>query len=493
MRNFFQYGLILLSLGGILLLGGCSDTCQHPEFSSVQVAATCEKEGYTLHTCSDCSYQYKSDFTPPTGHTLLESLFAPTCTEQGFTYYSCACGYSYRAEYVPPTGHSYTEQTVAATCEAEGYTLHTCSVCETSYKTEIHSALGHDLTQAVHSNSCTEAGYTEYTCTRGDLTYRADMTPPTGHHLTTTHILHPTKAQIGSMERACTDCSYHFSLVLDYTDVFANAYTDNTQYLAKGVDISYHNHAPNSNAACGYDPLNWQNIKAAGFDFAILRAGYIGNKDVVFDMNYVDAKAAGMDLGVYYFSYAKNAEQALEEAEELIGWLSGKQFEYPIYFDMEHSSCLTNPSGEDESTEERRERLTEACLAFMEALREAGYYSALYTNNTWLVNYLDAEALKEYGELWYARYPNDPYQKTDMSDEEFKAIEAAFKVLPTDDSFAWNTEKYGKQVGMWQYTQHGVIENSGMDQKVDMNYAFKDYPSLIKKFCLNGYTAQPQS
>ena len=74
-----------------------------------------------------------------------------------------------------------------------------------------------------------------------------------------------------------------------------------------------------------------------------------------------------------------------------------------------------------------------------------------------------------------------------MTDEEFAQIKEAFQISTDDNDFAWDTQKYGNQVGLWQYTEHGAIENSGMDQKVDFNYAYKDYPSMIKKFCLNGY------
>ena len=295
----------------------------------------------------------------------------------------------------------------------------------------------------------------------------------------TTYVLRPTKAENGTLRQHCSNCDHSFTNALLYEDLYTNAYVSNTAVLAKGVDISYYNHTPKNAAETEHEPLDWNAIRLAGFDFAILRAGYTGQKDPVFEMDYADAKAAGVHLGVYYYSYAKNAEQALEEAEELIGWLVGKQFEYPIYFDIEDSSCLQHPTGEAETSDQQRERLTETCTTFIDALRDAGYYGALYSNNNWLTNYLDAETLKEHGELWYARYQRDPLSDT----EEFKNHE----ILPEDDNFSW-LEKYGDQVGLWQYTQCGIIENCGMDQKVDFNYAFKDYPTLMKKFGLNGYT-----
>ena len=491
MRKIFQALFCGCLLWTVLCLFGCSKDCSHGSMAESVVHPTCDREGYTLHICENCDYEYKTDVLPPTGHTLTQETTAPTCTEEGYTTYTCSCGYYYKGSFLAPTGHSYASQTVDPTCEEEGYIGSVCSVCSHTVKTKLLSATGHTLASETVEPGCTEQGYTQYSCSSCELSYRANFVEALGHSLRTTQILHPTHAENGTIQQHCANCEYSFTNYLLYNDVYTNAYVAHKTVLAKGVDISYYNHTPKNSQETEHEPLDWAAIKAAGFDFAILRAGYTGMKDPVFEMDYTDAKVAGMDLGVYYYSYAKNAEQALEEAEELIGWLSGKQFEYPIYFDIEHSSCLTHPTEAEETADQRRDRLTDACIAFIDALRDAGYYGALYSNNYWLTNYLDAETLKEYGELWYARYPRDPYQKEEMSDEEFKAIKDAFEISATDDEFVWNTQKYGGQVGLWQYTESGVIENFGMDQKVDFNYAFKDYPAMMKKFCLNGYTAEP--
>lgn len=467
---------IIWALGGILicccslLLFSCGETCAHGNQSTELISPTCDQEGYTLHTCQDCSAQYKTDYAVPTGHTLRQETVPATCTEEGYIEYACTCGYIYKGSFSEPTGHVYETIVVDPTCESEGYIEHLCTVCEHTYRAQILSALGHELSATVAPSTCDSRGYTEYVCERGDLTYRSDYTEPLGHTMITTLSELPTQAQSGRLTQQCTACDYHFTNYLLFSDVFANAYTVNTAYLAKGIDISYHNHTPNSSAPSGYDPLNWAVIKKAGFDFAILRAGYTGFQDPVFETNYTDAKAAGMDLGVYYYTYAKNTVEAQAEAEELLGWLKGKQFEYPIYYDIEDTRL----------TELGKETLTELCMTFVDTLRRAGYYGAVYSNNTWLTNYLSADELKGYCELWYARYQRDP--KT--TSEAFPT----FTILPDDNEFTW-LEKYGNQVGLWQYTQCGVIENSGMDQRVDMNYAYKDYPALMKKFCLNGYTA----
>lgn len=442
--------------------------CPHSEMSSSQVAPTCEEQGYTLWQCTACDYSYQTDFVPSTEHVMVDSIIAPTCTHEGYTLHACDCGYSYKSTFTEPTDHVYTDTLVSATCESEGYRLHTCKTCDESYKTEILSATGHSLSATASVATCTDPGFTQYDCENCDLVYYTDVVAPLGHDFFTTYCLHPTLSESGKLMQSCSRCEQKFSNFLNYNDVFTNAYVSGTSVLAKGVDVSKHNHTPKNAANTEFFPLNWNAIKQAGFDFAILRAGYIGVKDPVFEMNYIDARAAGMDLGVYYYTYAKNPEQALEEAEELIRWLEGKQFEYPIYYDIEAESLMSID----------KEILTECCITFVDALRKAGYYCAVYSGNNFLNNYLNATTLKEYGELWYARYYRDPADPEKKKD---------FTIAADDDNFAWRSD-FGAQVGMWQYTECGVID--GIDGvKFDFNYAFKDYPSMIKRFCFNGFEA----
>ena len=467
MKRYFPLALFFTLLSCSLFFISCDETgaCAHKQLTATVMSATCDKEGYTLNLCADCGFQFKTELIPPTGHTLTETVFAPTCTEEGHTYYHCACGYFYKGAPEAPSGHAYTERTVEPTCETEGYTERLCAVCSYSYKSDLISALGHELSEQVHKNSCTEGGYTEYICSRDDLTYRAAFTEPTGHTLTTTHVKHPTVTAGGSITQRCAECTYSFTNYVTYTELFPGAYSLNTAVLARGIDVSVYQHKP---TATGYRALDWGAIKEAGFDFAILKAGSTprteegeekGGQDPVFEMNYRDAKEAGLDLGVYFYTYATTAEALRTDAGLLIEWLQGKQFEYPIYFDLEDPSLA----------ELDRDTLTEFCMIFITTLREAGYYGGLYTNNDWLVNRLNTAEIKGFCDIWYARYRhNDP--------------------ITPDDPFIWQ-ESYGGQLGMWQYSQMGTIEGSDIHegQPVDFNYAYKDYPSLIKKFGFNGY------
>ena len=154
-------------------------------------------------------------------------------------------------------------------------------------------------------------------------------------------------------------------------------------------------------------------------------------------------------------------EELDEELEQLLGWLEGKQFEFPIYFDIEDTSL------QDET---QKEVLTSLCIKFVRVMRENGYYGAVYTNKKWLTEYLFGDSLRYYCDIWYARYPHS--NQVTLADE-----------------FTWNKESYGDLHSMWQYTDKGIIEGCGMrtGQTVDLNYSYKDYPSIIKKYGLNGF------
>ena len=94
-----------------------------------------------------------------------------------------------------------------------------------------------------------------------------------------------------------------------------------------GLDISKHN-----------GTLDFNAIKKAGNSFVIIRAGYgkdISQKDPKFEEYYKHARAFGLDVGVYWYSYAMNASDAKKEARVCLEAIKGKQFEYTVYIDME--------------------------------------------------------------------------------------------------------------------------------------------------------------
>ncbi len=204
----------------------------------------------------------------------------------------------------------------------------------------------------------------------------------------------------------------------------------------KGIDVSHHN-----------GTVDWDKVKADGIEFAILRCGY-GRKSVrqidrQFERNYHECKRVGIPVGVYHYSYAKNADDARLEADFMLELIAGKQFEYPVIFDIEDKG--QEAFGKDV--------LTDITVAFCEKIEAADWYVSIYSNPDWFTNKLDLERLKPY-DKWLAHWASQP---------------------------KWGSE-FG---GLWQYTDSGRV--NGIETAVDMNISYRDYPSIIKRAGLNGY------
>ena len=187
----------------------------------------------------------------------------------------------------------------------------------------------------------------------------------------------------------------------------------------------------------------------------IIRAGDAAiGIDPTFEKSYAEAKAAGLDVGVYFYTRATSVHEITLEANLVLSALQGKQFEYLIYLDLEDESLMTiHPS-----------ILNEMCMTFFTTLQRAGYYTGLYVNDEWLYNLIDKETALSRFEIWYARYPK--YEEGE---------------LPT-----WNEEEFGKTLGMWQYTDNGTID--GIDHtlilniavfKLDIKFLFQFYRSGV--------------
>ena len=106
-----------------------------------------------------------------------------------------------------------------------------------------------------------------------------------------------------------------------------------TKNILKGIDVSY-----------AQGVIAWEKVKASGLvDFAILRAGYgreTTQVDTQFERNYAVCKRLGIPVGVYWYSYATTAAEAEQEAKVCLQTIRGKQFEYPVAFDIEEARCL---------------------------------------------------------------------------------------------------------------------------------------------------------
>lgn len=196
-------------------------------------------------------------------------------------------------------------------------------------------------------------------------------------------------------------------------------YVDGRFASEAGVDVSEHDGV-----------IDWAAAKASGIDFAMIRVGYRGYGaegtivlDSCFVDNIVNAKAAGVKVGVYFFSQAVTEDEAREEAQFVIDQLAqvGVQLDYPVAFDQEP---ITN--GDVARTDNlSNEQLTANALAFCQTVERAGYTAMIYGNQYDLAKLDLTGALAGY-DVWLAEY------------------EVAVPTAQTD-------------FVMWQYTEHGTV------------------------------------
>ena len=203
----------------------------------------------------------------------------------------------------------------------------------------------------------------------------------------------------------------------------------------------------------GIDVSKWQNgisfttAKLQGVEFAIIRGAYGNKKDSSFDTLYRQAKSANLGVGCYWWTRAVNEAQAREEAEALIkNCLAGKQFEYPIYIDVEDELL----SGLDKAKVDAI--ITAAC----ETLEKAGYYAGFYLNENWYKNKCNGSELAKRFTVWVAKWCKDE--------------QTAYP--------------------MWQFggETNKIRTNKIAGYTCDQDYCYVDFPSIIKKAGLNGFS-----
>lgn len=167
------------------------------------------------------------------------------------------------------------------------------------------------------------------------------------------------------------------------------------EYLA-GIDVSAHQGV-----------IDWQNVKNAGVEFAVIRAGYRGStegllyEDEQFRYNMDGAQDVGISVGVYFYSQALNEEEAREEAEFVCELLEAYQPELPVFYDWEHGTGTGRISSAYDVS------LTDCAVTFCEYIKARGYQAGVYFNQDYGYHHLDLLRLQDYT-LWLAEYNDAP-------------------------------------------------------------------------------------
>ena len=192
-----------------------------------------------------------------------------------------------------------------------------------------------------------------------------------------------------------------------------------------GVDVSSHQGV-----------IDWQAVADSGVEFAMIRIGFRGylegeiNADTMARANIEGAKAAGLDVGVYFFSQALTREEAAREAAWCVTFLENTELEMPLVFDWEHvESAEARTAGFADGP-----LLTACAQSFCDVVSAAGYEPMVYFNVYQARDLYDLTALQDYG-FWIAQY-----------------------VDGLDFPYA---------VDLWQYTDSGEVE--GIQGRVDLD------------------------
>ena len=209
-------------------------------------------------------------------------------------------------------------------------------------------------------------------------------------------------------------------------------YRDGNITAVQGIDVSSHQ-----------GEIDWQAVADSGIRFAIIRAAFRGYgqegrlvEDCRFAENISGALAAGLDVGVYFFSQAVTVEEAQEELALTLDLIAPYEITYPVVYDWERM-----PADRDARTHEvTGETLTAMAAAFCRGAEEAGYTPAVYANQNLAYLTLDLSQLKAWP-FWLAQYSSAPtfYYRYDL----------------------------------WQYSHTGTVP--GIQGNVDLNLAFRDF------------------
>ena len=197
----------------------------HDHKSSI-TPPTCTEDGYTTYTCA-CGDSYVKDVVAAKGHVeIVDNKVAPTCTATGLTEgkHCYVCNkVLVKQEVVDALGHNYSTAVTAPDCIHGGYTTYTCTVCGDEHVDDHVDANGHDYASVDTKATCTEGGYTTYTCTVCGDEYVADYVDAKGHGYES-QVTAPTCTADGYTTHTCTVCGN--SYVDSPVDAIGHDYSD---------------------------------------------------------------------------------------------------------------------------------------------------------------------------------------------------------------------------------------------------------------------------
>ncbi len=227
---------------------------------------------------------------------------------------------------------------------------------------------------------------------------------------------------------------------VDVTELLSSGAVAETEDLTLGIDVARYQ-----------GTIDWAQVAASGIEFAMVRVGYRtdSTREICADTNarynMQEAQKNGIKVGVYFFSTAVSAQEAVEEADWVADYISKYQITYPVVYDCEGFDKPESAQYELTKTER-----TDIAIAFLEQIYSRGYTPMFYASMGELTGDAKWETsrIEKTYKIWVSQYPAVPYPQTARS-------------------------SYAGSHAMWQYTNRGTV--AGIDKPVDVNIAYFGY------------------
>ena len=384
--------------------------------------------------CDRCGTEVKPAHT----HSYTETVTPPTCKDKGYTTYTCSCGDSYVDNYTEPNPDNHVDANNDKVCdlcgadlspaepetpegegggsqtgEGTGETGETTPPSDTVEGTTAPSsdpAANNTDTQNLEADPAAAPAASVYTA--GIVLLRAGTTDKIVYDTSSRPIYDTSSEPVYDIELKVTGYKYTGWQTLDgatyYFDKNGNKVTG-TQVI-QGIQYTFSDEGVRS-GTIGIDvskfqsSINWQKVKNAGINFVIIRCGYRGYgsgvlvQDPMFASHITGAKAAGLRVGIYFFSQAVSEAEAVEEASMAVKLARQYGINMPIAIDSEYAN-----GGAGRADGLSKSARTDITIAFCNTVANAGYKPMVYASKSWFSDHLDVSRFPSSYRIWVAHY-----------------------------------------------------------------------------------------
>ena len=381
-----------------------------------------------------------TEVKPAHTHSYTETVTPPTCKDQGYTTYTCSCGHSYVDNYTDPNPDNHVDtgnDNFCDLCEADlspaepetpegegggsqtgegtgetGETTPPSDAVDGTAGQSSDPVVNSTDAQSLDAEADPAAAPAASVYTAGIVLLRAGTTDKIVYDTSSRPIYDTSSEPVYDIELKVTGYKYTGWQTLDgatyYFDKNGNKVTG-TQVI-QGIQYTFSDEGVRS-GTIGIDvskfqsSINWQKVKNAGINFVIIRCGYRGYgsgvlvQDPMFASHITGAKAAGLRVGIYFFSQAVSEAEAVEEASMAVKLARQYGINMPIAIDSEYAN-----GGAGRADGLSKSARTDITIAFCNTVANAGYKPMVYASKSWFSDHLDVSRFPSSYRIWVAHY-----------------------------------------------------------------------------------------